>query len=116
MTQPETNDVNAIRDNVFDLVAASRRALQQGMVDISPVEHSVRAYCEAVAGLSKDEARQHSADLTRLTSEITELEKDLKDAYEQVQRKLTELGQHQKAHTAYKKSTGPSAYKPANDD
>lgn len=115
MSQPE-NDVNAIRDNVFELVSSSRRMLQQGMVDISPVEHGVRAYCEAVSSLSKDEARQHSADLTRLTNEITELEKDLKAAYEVVQRKLTELGQHQKAHTAYKKSTGPSAYKPANDE
>lgn len=116
MTQPEANDVNIIRDNVFELVASSRRALQQGMVDISPVEHGVRAYCEAVAGLSKDDAKLHSDDLSRLTREISELEKDLKAAYEQVQRKLTELGQHQKAHTAYKKSTSPSAYKPANDE
>lgn len=114
MNQPD--EVTALRNNVFELVSTSRRLLQEGMVDISPVENGVRAYCEAVASLSKEEAKTHSEDLAKLTQEMAALEQDLKQAYEVVQRKLTELGQHHKANIAYKKVTGNGTYKPANDD
>jgi hypothetical protein len=110
------SEINVLRNNVLELLATSRLQLRGGMVDLSPVEVSIRTYCEAIAALPLETARQYAPDLQAITEKMNALEHELKQARDTVQQKLSELGQHHKAHVAYKKSDGIGEKRVAPDD
>lgn len=99
-------DIPGLRSSVFELVETSRRQLEGGMVDLSPVEEAVREYCTALSALPLDEARAHADDLRSLMEEMGRLEEELQRARFVVQQRLTELGRAQKADAAYRKTDG----------
>lgn len=95
----------ALKAAVFDQVADySRRLQEQGEVDLAGLEEGVRAYCEAVATLPKEEGQKHSQDLQELMNAIASLGDALASAREEVQRELAGLGKLRHANVAYKKS------------
>ena len=99
-------DIGTLKNDVFERVAASREQLAQGHVDLTPVETSVRAYCEGLSALPIEGGRLHTDDLHALSEAMNMLEEALKTARDQVKEQLTELNQHRKAHKAYLKSDG----------
>lgn len=99
-------EVTALKDQAFELVATSRKRLQSGAVDLAPVETGVRNFCEALAAMPLEDARPFAQDLHALSEEMNLLERDLKQSRDAVQQQLAELGRHNKAQVAYKKTDG----------
>jgi Mating-type protein beta 1 len=91
-----------LQQNVFSLVEEGRQALQQGMVDLAPIEVAVRAFCEALQALPLEEAKEFAPTLRQLSENMHVLEDELQRARWAVQQQLTNLNRIRQAETAYR--------------
>jgi len=104
-----------LKQAVFELITECRQRLTQGQVDVSEVERSVRAYCEAVAALPVDQGRAHTQDLTDLMTMVTTLSDELVLARNAVNAELRALDNLKKANVAYQKSDSIGEKKYTNE-
>jgi hypothetical protein len=93
-----------LREAVFKKLARCREDIAHGTADLSGLEDSVRAYCEAVAALPKPEGAGHAKDLQLLMDEIGALGLELKEARDAVGRELEGLSRLREANVAYSRS------------
>ncbi len=93
-----------LKKSIFDLVSECREKMQKGIVDIAAVEGGVRAYCEAIASLPKEQGKLHKDDLNELMSVITKLGEELVVAREATKQELASLERLRKANVAYNSS------------
>lgn len=106
----------ALRDKAFYLVTTCRENLKAGNVDTSGIEESIRAYCESIAALPKEDGKLHQQDLNDLMQLIITLGEELVAAQNEVKRELGNLEDRRKANVAYKKSDGMPVKKESGDD
>ena len=90
-----------LKKTVFDLVEECRENLKNGLLDVSKVEHSVRAYCEAISALPEAEGAKNRQDLEDLMILITKLGDELVIARDSVKKELNSLERIRKATVAY---------------
>jgi hypothetical protein len=105
-----------LKEAVFRRVAECRAGLESGGADMAGLEQSVRAYCEAVAALAKDQGFQHVAPLESLMKEVTALREDLSAAREAICQELTGLSRLKHANVAYQKSDAIGPKRPPKNE
>ena len=107
----------ALKEAAFRRVAECRASLKHGNTDLAGLEKSVRAYCEAVAKLPKDQGVEHMAGLESLMQEVTSLKGELGVAREAIRQELAGLSRLKQANVAYQKSDafGPK-YRPKEEE
>jgi len=93
-----------LKKSVFDLVEECRENLKNGRLDVSQVEHSVRAYCEAIAALPPEEGAKHRQSLEDLMTVVSKLGEELIAARDSVKHELNSLERLRKATVAYSNS------------
>lgn len=105
-----------LRKSVFDLINECRGKLREGVVDISQVEDSVRAYCESIAKLPQEDGMKHKESLHELMELITKLGEELTEMRDKVKTQLSSLEGVRKAHIAYKNFDHVGLKKESSDD
>ena len=102
-----------LKKTVFDLVNECREKLKNGMVDMSKVEESVRAYCEAISVLPLEEGMLHKESLNELMQLVTKLGEELSTERDVVINEIGKLEKLRKANVAYQTSDGMAVVKEA---
>ena len=112
------SEIETLQQTVFELIHTSREQLKDGMVDLSPIEVSVRSYCEALQALPVEEASAYAPVLRDLAEKMHLLEDDLQRARWAVQQQLTSLNRIKTAEMAYRKTDhmGEVLPLPINED
>lgn len=103
-----TQSLITVRETIFERIRECRQDIIQGKVDLSGIEQGVRAYCEAVASLPLDIAREHQPHLEALAGEVEALNMDLTVARDAVCGELDALDRLRQASAAYQRSDAMS--------
>ena len=74
------------------------------VVELNSLEDRVREMCDAIAAMSKDEAKEHKKDLERLMGDLQKLQTTLIENRDELQTELSGVHSHSAASQAYHKS------------
>ncbi len=96
----------ALKESIFDFISECRTMLKNGDVDMSQLESRVRAYCDVISAMPKEEGKRHAEDLKELMQLISEFGEELAIERDNVAQELNKLEINRKANIAYKNSDG----------
>lgn len=87
---------------VLSLIATSQRFLEQGkVIELSALEGHIRDLCEQAKNLSEEERRSVEPHLAALKSDIEQLENNMREEHQSLQRQLKGLSNTNQAVNAY---------------
>lgn len=74
------------------------------VIELKTLDERVKVMCDAIAGMSKDDAAKHKEDLQRLMTDLEKLQGTLVENKDKLKTELTGVQSHSVASNAYNKS------------